>query len=100
MAGNITSFQQGLCTIAGVVRAAQDVKIAQLQTSALDTIVLVLKATAGGQALPADQQAAVQQQVNAMIMDNRSSAIKAHAADVLTLLKASPVGDAHMHDAL
>ena len=97
--GKQNYLQQGLCITAGVVRAAQDLKIAQLQTSALDTIALMLKATAGGQALPADQQAAVQQQVNAMIVNNRSSAIKAQAADVLALFKASPVGDAHMQDA-
>ena len=97
--GEAKSSPTGLCITAGVVRAAQDVKIAQLQTSALDTIALMLKATAGGQALPANQQAAVQQQVNAMIVDNRSSAIKAHAADVLALFKASPVGDADMQDA-
>lgn len=98
--GSKIHLQQGLCITAGVLRAAQDVKIAQLQTSALDTIALMLKATAGGQALPADQQAAVQQQVNAMIVDNRSSAIKAHAADVLASFKASTaVGDAHMQDA-
>lgn len=89
-----------MCGDAGVVRAAQDVKIAQLQTAALDTLAVVLKATEGGQHLSAEKQASVKQQLNAVIADNRSSAVKEHAADVLALLTAGSGGDAEMHDAL
>jgi len=89
-----------VCGDAGVVRAAQDVKIVQLQTAALDTLAVVLKATEGGQHLSAEKQTSVREQLNAMIADNRSSAVKAHAADVLALLTAGSGGDAEMHDAL
>lgn len=90
---------RGVCD-AGVVRAAQDVKIAQLQTAALDTLAVVLKATEGGHQLSAEKQTAIREQLNAMIADNRSSAVKAHATDVLALLTAGSGGDAEMHDAL
>jgi len=89
-----------VCGDAGVVRATQDVKIAQLQTAALDTLAVVLKATGGGHHLPAEKQAAIREQLNAMIADNRSSAVKAHATDVLALLTVGSGGDAEMHDAL
>ena len=89
-----------MCGDAGVVRAAQDVKIAQLQTAALDTLAVVLKATEGGQHLSAEKQASVREQLNAMIADNRNSAVKAHAADVLALVTAGSGGDVEMHEAL
>ena len=79
------------------MRAAQDVKIAQLQTSALDTLSLILRATGAGHQLHPDQRTAIKEQLNSMITDNRSSAIKSHAADTLTLLAAGQ--DAQMHDA-
>ena len=75
-----------MCAHAGVLRAAQDVKIAQLQTTALDTIASVAKATAGGQSLPPEQLRAVQEQLQAMIAEHKSSAVKAQATDVLALL--------------
>jgi len=74
------------------------VKISQLQTAALDTLSLLLKATGGGQQLQGDQQTAINEQLKAMITDNRSSAVKAHATDVLALLTAGDA-DAQMHDA-
>ncbi len=83
-----------MCGDAGVVRAAQDVKIAQLQTAALDTLAVILKATEGRQHLSAEKQASVREQLNAVIADNRSSAVKAHASDVLALLTAGSRGDA------
>jgi len=89
-----------VCGDAGVVRAAQDVKIAQLQTAALDTLAAILKATGGGHHMSAEQQAAIREQLNSMIADNRSSAVKAHATDVLALLTVGSGGDAEMHDAL
>ena len=75
-------------------------KIAQLQTAALDTLAVVLNATEGGHHLSAERQAAVREQLNAMIADNRSSAVKTNATDVLALLTAVSGGDAEMRDAL
>ena len=83
----------------GVLRAAQDVKIAQLQTTALDTIAVVLKATVGGSVLPSEQQAAVRERLSIMIAEHKSSAVKAQAIDVKALLSDGNNADAQMDDA-
>lgn len=84
--------------VSGVLRAAQDVKIAQLQTTALDTIAVVLKATAGGMSLQSEQQAHIREQLSIMIAEHKSSAVKAHALDVKALLNDSSSADVPMGD--
>ncbi len=85
--------------LSGVLRAAQDVKIAQLQTTALDTLAAVLKATSGGMGLPSEQRAAIREQLSVMIAEHRSSAVKARAIDIKALLNDGNSPDAPMNDA-
>lgn len=79
-----------------MLRAAQDVKIAQLQTTALDTIAVVLKGTAGGMSLPSEQRAEIREQLSIMIAEHKSSAVKAHAVDVKALLNDGSNADVPM----
>ena len=83
----------------GVLRAAQDVKIAQLQTTALDTMAVVLKATAGGTSLDSEQQARIREQLGNMIAEHKNAAVKAQAIDVKALLNGNSSADAPMEDA-
>lgn len=82
----------------GVLRAAQDVKIAQLQTTALDTMAVVLRGTAGGMNLHSEQQAQIREQLSIMIAEHKSSAVKAHAIDVKALLNDGSGADVPMDD--
>lgn len=82
-----------------MLRAAQDVKIAQLQTTALDTIAVVLKATAGGARMHFEQRAGIQEQLSIMVAEHKSSAVKAQAIDVKALLDSNISADAPMKDA-
>lgn len=82
-----------------MLRAAQDVKIAQLQTTALDTVAVVLKATAGGASLHSEQRVQIQEQISIMIAEHKSSAVKAQAMDVKALLDDHMSADASMKDA-
>lgn len=75
-------------------------KIAQLQTSALDTLAAMLKATTGGMTLPSEQRAAIQEQLSIMIAEHKSSAVKARAIDIKALLNDSNSLDAPMNDAI
>ena len=83
----------------GVLRSAQDVKIGQLQTTALDTIAVVLEATAGGATLHSEQQVQIREQLSIMIAEHKSSAVKAQAMDVKALLNDDISADAPMEDA-
>ena len=86
--------------VAGVLSAAQDVKISQLQTAALDTLAVILKATVGSKQLQAETQSAIKQQLDNIVNSNRSSAVKAQAIDVSALLAPNDSSkDAEMHDA-
>ena len=73
-------------TCSGVLRAAEDIKIAQLHTTALDTIAVLLKATEGGQQLTPELQTSIQKQLSTMIAEHKASAVKAQAQDILALL--------------
>lgn len=75
-------------------------KIAQLQTSALDSLAAMLKATTGGMTLPSEQRAAIQEQLSIMIAEHKSSAVKARAIDIKALLNDSNSLDAPMNDAI
>ncbi|KAL3147888.1 hypothetical protein ABBQ32_002606 [Trebouxia sp. C0010 RCD-2024] len=85
--------------IPGVLRAAQDVKIAQLQTTALDTLAAMLKATSGGKALPSELRAAIQQQLSITAAEHKSSAVKARAIEIKACLNDGNSADAPMKDA-
>ena len=74
-------------------------KIAQLQTTALDTLAALLKATSGGKLLPSEHRAAIQEQLSTMIAEHRSSAIKARAIEIKALLTDGNSPDASMNDA-
>ena len=76
-----------ICT--GALRAAEDIIIAQLHTTALDTIAVLLKATDRGQRLSPELQAAIQKQLSTMVAERKASAVKAQAQDVLALLHSS-----------
>lgn len=82
-----------------MLRAAQDVKIAQLQTTALDTVAVVLKATAGANSLRSEQRAGIREQLSIMIAEHKSSAVRAQAIDIKALLNDDMSADAPMKDA-
>lgn len=73
-------------------------KIAQLQSTALDTLAAMLKATSGGKALPSQQRAAIQQQLSMMAAEHRSSAVKARAVEIKAGLNDGNSADAPMND--
>lgn len=71
----------------------------QLQTTALDTVAVVLKVTAGGTSLQSEQRAGIREQLGIMTTEHKNSAVKAQAIDVKALLHANSSVDAAMEDA-